>query len=154
VYGDGTLTLIGGGDRTLTTDDLAALAKTAVAGLSNAGLTTVKVRVDDSLFPDPTPATGWNAGYYPDTIAPGRALVVDGRHVTDTALDAGQSFAQLLTGQGVTVTGKVTRGAAGTGDVPVAQHQSGKLSDIVKHMLKASDNDIAETLLRTTALAS
>ncbi|MFE7277091.1 D-alanyl-D-alanine carboxypeptidase, partial [Streptomyces sp. NPDC057623] len=38
VYGDGTLTLVGGGDRTLTTDDLDALAKTAVAGLKSAGL--------------------------------------------------------------------------------------------------------------------
>jgi D-alanyl-D-alanine carboxypeptidase/D-alanyl-D-alanine-endopeptidase (penicillin-binding protein 4) len=154
VYGDGTLTLVGGGDRTLTTGDLAALAKTAVAGLRSAGLTSVKVRVDDSLFPEPTLATGWNTGYYPATVAPVRALVVDGRHVTDTALDAGRSFATLLTEQGVTVTGKVTRGTAGTKDVPVARHQSGKLSGIVKHMLKVSDNDVAETLLRTTALAA
>ncbi|MFF4398196.1 D-alanyl-D-alanine carboxypeptidase/D-alanyl-D-alanine-endopeptidase [Streptomyces sp. NPDC001480] len=154
VYGDGTLTLVGGGDRTLTTGDLAALAETAAAGLRNAGLTSVKVRVDDSLFPKPTLATGWNTGYYPDTVAPVRALVVDGRMVTDTALDAGRSFAQLLTDQGVTVTGQVTRGTAGTGDVPVARHQSDQLSVIVKHMLKVSDNDIAETLLRMTALAS
>ncbi|MFE0455180.1 D-alanyl-D-alanine carboxypeptidase/D-alanyl-D-alanine-endopeptidase [Streptomyces sp. NPDC058914] len=154
VYGVGTLTLVGGGDRTLTTDDLAALARTAVAGLRNAGLTSVKVRVDDSLFPSPTLAAGWNTGYYPDSIAPVRALVVDGRHVTDTALDAGQSFAELLAGQGITVTGSVTRGVAGSGDVPVARHQSDQLSVIVKHMLKVSDNDIAETLLRTTALTA
>jgi D-alanyl-D-alanine carboxypeptidase/D-alanyl-D-alanine-endopeptidase (penicillin-binding protein 4) len=154
VYGVGTLTLVGGGDRTLTTDDLAALARTAVAGLRNAGLTSVKVRVDDSLFPSPTLAAGWNTGYYPDSIAPVRALVVDGRHVMDTALDAGQSFAELLAGQGITVTGSVTRGVAGSGDVPVARHQSDRLSVIVKHMLKVSDNDIAETLLRTTALTA
>ncbi|GAB2959027.1 D-alanyl-D-alanine carboxypeptidase/D-alanyl-D-alanine-endopeptidase [Streptomyces pseudoechinosporeus] len=154
VYGDGTLTLVGGGDRTLTTDDLDALAKTAVAGLKNAGLTSVKVRIDDSLFPEPTLATGWNTGYYPDSIAPVRALVVDSHNVTDTSLDAGGVFAGLLAERGVTVDGDVTRGVAGTGDVPVAQHVSDKLSTTVKHMLKVSDNDIAETLLRQTAIGA
>ncbi|MFD4503674.1 D-alanyl-D-alanine carboxypeptidase/D-alanyl-D-alanine-endopeptidase [Streptomyces sp. NPDC058457] len=154
VYGNGTLTLVGGGDRTLTSADLTAMAKTAVAGLKSAGLTSVKVRVDDSLFPEPTLATGWNDGYYPDSVAPVRALVVDGHHVTDTSLDAGQAFAELLAVQGVTVTGAVTHGTAATGDVPVAQHQSDTLSTIVKHMLKVSDNDIAETLLRMTAIGA
>ncbi|MEV5842349.1 D-alanyl-D-alanine carboxypeptidase/D-alanyl-D-alanine-endopeptidase [Streptomyces sp. NPDC051985] len=154
VYGNGTLTLVGGGDRSLTSDDLDALAKTAVAGLKNAGLTSVRVRVDDSLFPEPTLATGWNDGYYPDSIAPVRALVVDGHHVTDTSVDAGQTFAKLLTDRGVTVTGDVTHGTADTHDVPVARHESDKLSTLVKHMLKVSDNDYAETLLRTTALAA
>lgn len=154
VYGDGTLTLVGGGDRTLTTDDLDALAKTAVAGLKSAGLTSVKVRVDDSLFPEPTLATGWNAGYHPTEVTPVRPLVVDGHAVMDTSLDAGQVFAKLLNDRGVSVSGDVTRGVAGTGDVPVAQHQSDKLSTIVKHMLKVSDNNIAETLLRMTALGA
>ncbi|MEV6759280.1 D-alanyl-D-alanine carboxypeptidase/D-alanyl-D-alanine-endopeptidase [Streptomyces sp. NPDC051105] len=154
VYGAGTLTLVGGGDRTLTSADLDAMAKTVVAGLKSTGLTSVKVQVDDSLFPEPTLATGWNDGYYPDSVAPVRALVVDGHHVTDTSLDAGQTFARLLAKQGVTVTGSVTHGVAGTGTVPVAQHRSGALSAIVEHMLKVSDNDIAETLLRTTALAA
>ncbi|MFF9808186.1 D-alanyl-D-alanine carboxypeptidase/D-alanyl-D-alanine-endopeptidase [Streptomyces coeruleorubidus] len=154
VYGDGTLTLVGGGDRTLTADDLDTLAKTAIAGLKSAGLTSVKVRVDDSLFPEPTLATGWNTGYYPAEVTPVRPLAVDGHAVTDTSLDAGQVFAKLLAHRGVTVTGDVTRGAAGAGDVPVAEHRSDKLSTIVKHMLKVSDNNIAETLLRMTALGA
>lgn len=154
VYADGTLTLVGGGDRTLTTEDLAALAEAAVAGLANAGLTSVEVRVDDSLFPEPTLATGWNAGYYPNEIAPVRALVVDGRAVEDTALDAGEVFAGLLADRGVTVSGEVTRGVAGEGDALVAEHRSDALSTIVKHMLKVSDNNIAESLLRTTALGA
>ncbi|MHC5904290.1 D-alanyl-D-alanine carboxypeptidase/D-alanyl-D-alanine endopeptidase [Streptomyces sp. S6] len=154
VYGDGTLTLVGGGDRTLTTADLQELAKTAVAGLKAAGLTTVKVRVDDSLFPEPSLATGWNAGYYPDNIAPVRALVVDGHGVTDTSLDAGQVFAKQLAAQGVTVDGAVAHATAGYSDAPVAVHTSGTLSSIVEHMLKVSDNNIAETLLRMTALGA
>jgi D-alanyl-D-alanine carboxypeptidase/D-alanyl-D-alanine-endopeptidase (penicillin-binding protein 4) len=154
VYGHGTLTLVGGGDRTLTTADLAGLAKTAVAGLKAAGLSTVKVAVDDSLFPAPTLAHGWNDGYYPDTVAPVRALVVDGHGVQDTSIDAGQVFARQLAAAGVADDGDVTRAKASPKDVPVAQHSSGPLSDIVRAMLKHSDNDIAETLLRTTALAA
>ncbi|MEV5177743.1 D-alanyl-D-alanine carboxypeptidase/D-alanyl-D-alanine-endopeptidase [Streptomyces flaveolus] len=154
VYGDGTLTLVGGGDRTLSSADLAELAKTAVAGLQRAGLTTVKVAVDDSLFPAPTLADGWNGGYYPDTVAPVRALVVDGRGVQDTSIDAGQTFAKLLAEDGITVDGDVTRGTARHTDVPVARHRSAPLADIVKKMLKTSDNNIAETLLRMTALGA
>jgi D-alanyl-D-alanine carboxypeptidase/D-alanyl-D-alanine-endopeptidase (penicillin-binding protein 4) len=152
VYGNGTLTLVGGGDRTLTTADLAELAETAVAGLKAAGLTTVKVAVDDSLFPEPALANGWNDGYYPDTVAPVRALVVDGHGVQDTSIDAGQVFAKQLAAEGVTVTGDVTRATASRSDVPVAHHTSAPLSDIVHTMLKHSDNNIAETLLRMTAL--
>lgn len=152
VYGHGTLTLVGGGDRTLTGDDLAQLARTAVDGLKKAGLTSVKVAVDDSLFPEPTLADGWTEGYYPDTVAPVRALVVDGHNVMDTSIDAGQAFARLLAADGVTVDGDVTHATANQSDVPVARHASAPLADIVKHMLKTSDNNIAETLLRMTAL--
>ncbi len=152
VYGHGTLTLVGGGDRTLSSADLAELAKTAVAGLKAAGLASVKVAVDDSLFAAPSLAEGWNEGYYPTEVAPVRALVVDGRSVQDTALDAGQVFARQLTDAGVTVDGDVARTAAHHRDVPVARHRSAPLSEIVRTMLKTSDNDIAETLLRMTAL--
>lgn len=154
VYGDGTLTLVGGGDRTLTTADLTELAKSATAGLKSAGLDTVKVRIDDSLFAAPTLAEGWNSSYYDDQIAPVRSLVVDGKLVQDTAVDAGKVFAKQLAEQGVEVTGDVTRGQAAGSDFPVAEHQSAPLSTIVKQMLKTSDNDIAETLLRATGLAS
>ncbi|MFG2591005.1 D-alanyl-D-alanine carboxypeptidase/D-alanyl-D-alanine-endopeptidase [Streptomyces sp. NPDC048438] len=154
VYGDGTLTLVGGGDRTLTTADLTELAKSAAAGLKNAGLGTVKVRIDDSLFAAPTLAEGWNSSYYDDQIAPVRALVVDGKLVQDTAIDAGNVFAAQLAEQGIGVTGDVTRGQAASTDFPVAEHRSAELSVIVKQMLKTSDNDIAETLLRATGLAS
>ncbi|WP_406010338.1 D-alanyl-D-alanine carboxypeptidase/D-alanyl-D-alanine-endopeptidase [Streptomyces sp. NBC_00637] len=154
LYGNGTLTLVGGGDRTLTGADLAELAKTAVAGLQAAGPTSVKVAVDDSLFGEPTLADGWNTGYYPDSVAPVRALVVDGHAVQDPSIDAGQVFARQLTAAGVTVDGTVTRATAGPGAVPVARHRSAPLAEIVHKMIKVSDNDIAETLLRMTALGA
>jgi D-alanyl-D-alanine carboxypeptidase/D-alanyl-D-alanine-endopeptidase (penicillin-binding protein 4) len=152
VYGEGTLTLVGGGDRTLTSEDVAELAKTAADGLRAAGRTDVQVRVDDSLFADPSLAEGWNEGYYPTEIAPVRSLVVDGAAVQDTSIDAGKVFAKKLAAQGITVTGEVGRQTAKQSDVPVAQHKSAPLSDIVKQMLKTSDNNIAETLLRMTAV--
>ncbi|RSN50691.1 D-alanyl-D-alanine carboxypeptidase/D-alanyl-D-alanine-endopeptidase [Streptomyces sp. WAC 04229] len=152
VYGDGTLTLVGGGDRTLTGDDVAEMARTAVDGLKAAGLTGVKVRVDDSLFAEPSLAKGWNEGYYPTEVAPVRSLVVDGAAVDDTAIDAGKVFAEKLAALGVTVDGEVSRAKAQQSDVPVAQHKSAPLSEIVKKMLKTSDNNIAETLLRMSAV--
>ncbi|MFJ8806131.1 D-alanyl-D-alanine carboxypeptidase/D-alanyl-D-alanine-endopeptidase [Streptomyces sp. NPDC102490] len=152
VYGEGTLTLVGGGDRTLTSEDVAELARTAADGLKAAGRTDVQVRVDDSLFADPSLAEGWNEGYYPTEIAPVRSLVVDGAAVQDTSIDAGKVFAKKLAAQGVTVTGEVARATAKQSDVPVVQHKSAPLSDIVKKMLKTSDNNIAETLLRMTAV--
>ncbi|GAA3994134.1 D-alanyl-D-alanine carboxypeptidase/D-alanyl-D-alanine-endopeptidase [Streptomyces marokkonensis] len=152
VYGDGTLTLVGGGDRTLTSDDVAEMAKTAVDGLKAAGLTSVKVRVDDSLFADPSLAKGWNEGYYPTEVTPVRSLVVDGAAVNDTSINAGNVFAKKLAAQGITVDGDVSRATAKQSDVPVAQHKSAPLSEIVKQMLKTSDNNIAETLLRMSAV--
>ncbi|CAM5289674.1 hypothetical protein SALBM311S_09844 [Streptomyces alboniger] len=128
------------------------MTKDAVAGLKAAGLTSVKVAVDDSLFPEPTLARGWKADYYPGEIAPVRALVVDGHAVNDTSIDAGQVFAKQLAADGITVDGEVTRRTANITDVPVARHKSAKLSDIVHHMMKVSDSNIAETLLRMTAL--
>ncbi|KPI19713.1 D-alanyl-D-alanine carboxypeptidase/D-alanyl-D-alanine-endopeptidase [Actinobacteria bacterium OK074] len=154
VYGNGTLTLVGGGDRSLTTADLTELAQTAVAGLKAAGLTTVKVAVDDSLFPEPTMADGWRDDYYPSEVTPVRALVVDGHSVMDTSIDAGQVFAQQLTAAGVTVDGDVTRAKASVTDVPVARHQSAPLSELVKTMLTTSNSNYAETLLRMTALGA
>ncbi|WP_217168929.1 D-alanyl-D-alanine carboxypeptidase/D-alanyl-D-alanine-endopeptidase [Streptomyces sp. AC512_CC834] len=152
VYGEGTLTLVGGGDRTLTSDDVAEMAKTAADGLKAAGRTDVKVRVDDSLFADPSLAEGWNEGYYPSEVAPVRSLVVDGAAVEDTSINAGKVFAEKLAEQGITVDGDVSRATAKDSDVPVAQHKSAPLADIVKQMLKTSDNNIAETLLRMSAV--
>ncbi|WP_446462419.1 D-alanyl-D-alanine carboxypeptidase/D-alanyl-D-alanine endopeptidase [Streptomyces sp. BRA346] len=152
VYSNGTLILVGGGDRTLSSDELGEMARTAVDGLKAAGVTNVKVRIDDSLFPEPALAEGWRADYYDDQVAPVRALSVDGKLSADTALDAGKVFAAKLADRGVTVDGDVTRGTAGVGDVPVAQKLSPTVRELVRTMLKTSNNDTAETLLRLTAI--
>ncbi|KUJ65794.1 peptidase S13 [Streptomyces albus subsp. albus] len=153
-YTNGTLTLVGGGDRMLTTADLKALAETAVTTLEARGVETVRVRVDDSLFPAPTLANGWRPDYYPEEVAPVRALVVDGHSVLDTSLDAGQVFASQLTAAGIGVEGEVGRGRAGRAEETLGRHRSPELSTVVKRMLKVSDNNIAETLLRMSALGA
>ncbi|MGW2330788.1 D-alanyl-D-alanine carboxypeptidase/D-alanyl-D-alanine endopeptidase [Streptomyces sp. NPDC001700] len=152
VYSNGTLTLVGDGDRTLSSADLGEMARTAVDGLKAAGVTNVKVAIDDSLFPEPTMAEGWRPDYYDDQISPVRALSVDGKLSADTALDAGKVFAAKLAERGVTVDGDVTRGKATLGDVPVAQKLSPTVAELVRTMLKTSNNDMAETLLRKTAI--
>ena len=78
--------------------------------------------------------------------------MVDGKLSADIALDAGKVFATKLADRGVTVDGDVTRGTAGIGDVPVAQKLSPTVRELVRTMLKTSDNDMAETLLRKTAI--
>lgn len=69
-------------------------------------------------------------------------------------VDAGRVFAGQLAADSVTVTGHVTRATARPTDVPVAQHPAAPLPDIVHAILKHSDNDSAETLLRMTALGA
>ncbi|HSA53625.1 MAG TPA: D-alanyl-D-alanine carboxypeptidase, partial [Yinghuangia sp.] len=152
VQGPDALTLVGGGDRTLTTADLAELARTTAARLRAVGVLRIQVRVDDSLFGEPSLANGWNDGYYPGSVAPVRALVVDGRPLMDTGLDAGQEFARQLTAAGIDVVGAITRDEADSEAPVVARHDSGELAEIVPHMLRTSDNNIAESLLRATAL--
>src|SRR5581483_7568435 len=136
VYSKGTVTLVGGGDRVLSTADLTSMAKSVVVALKPAGVKSVKVQVDDSLFPAPTLANGWPADYYTDVIPPVRALSVDEDFSQDTSIDAGQVFAKQLTAQGLGVTGTVTRGKAHPSDAQVAVHQSPVLSAIVHQMLK------------------
>lgn len=154
VYSKGVVTLVGGGDRVLSTADLTSMAKSVVAALKHAGVKSVKVQVDDSLFPAPTLANGWPADYYTDVIPPVRALSVNEDFSQDTSIDAGQVFAKQLTSQGLGVTGTVTRGKAHASEAQVAVHQSPVLSAIVHQMLKTSDAQIAESLLRMTALGA
>ncbi|MHA6757847.1 D-alanyl-D-alanine carboxypeptidase/D-alanyl-D-alanine endopeptidase [Streptacidiphilus sp. PAMC 29251] len=178
----GTLYLVGGGDQRLTSADLGALAAATAKALIRQQLPVTALRVDDSLFPAPTAATaspGWLPGYYPSELAPVRALALCGARVNDTALAAGKLFAgqlaQQLTASGVRLTasgvrltasgvrltasgvrltaGQPTRAAAPATAVELAAHTSKPLWEAVEYMLKVSDNNIAEGLLRLTALA-
>lgn len=65
----GTLYLRGGGDVELTTTRLMQLARDTAAAVAQTRPQTssppLRVVVDPSLFPPPTPAPGWRPDYYP-----------------------------------------------------------------------------------------
>jgi D-alanyl-D-alanine carboxypeptidase/D-alanyl-D-alanine-endopeptidase (penicillin-binding protein 4) len=144
------LVLVGAGDPSLTTGNLAALARDSAAAVTAAGRTRVAVYVDDSLFPAPTRAYGWKKTYVPADVSPVRALVVNQRRRLDTSLDAGNAFAKALAAQGVTVS-RVVRGRAPKGAPVLAAVQGQRLDAIVTTMLQRSDNDHAEALHRLVA---
>jgi D-alanyl-D-alanine carboxypeptidase/D-alanyl-D-alanine-endopeptidase (penicillin-binding protein 4) len=157
VYADGTVYLVGGGDQRLDRDGLGRLAGDTARALKARGLALRALRVDDSLFPAPVLAPGWQPGYLPYDLAPVRALALSGDRVDDTALAAGDVFARGLAAAGVALpSGPLRRAVApalGGGVVLLASRTSAPLWNAVEYMLKVSDNNIAEGLLRLSALA-
>lgn len=151
--GLGTLYLVGGGDPALTSAQVKAMAATARTAVNRAGRSSVTLRVDDDLFPAPTNATGWKASYVPGDVAPVRPLVVDGRNLLDTALDAGAVFRNELVRLGITVSSSA-RGSEPAGTVPVAATTSPSVSTLVARTLSASNNDYAEFLHRQSSRAA
>ncbi|MFC1436942.1 D-alanyl-D-alanine carboxypeptidase/D-alanyl-D-alanine-endopeptidase [Streptacidiphilus sp. N1-10] len=162
VYADGTLYLVGGGDQRLDRAGLGRLAADTARELKSRRLAVHALRVDDSLFPAPTLSPGWQPGYLPYEVAPVRALALCGDRVGDTALAAGDVFAGALAKAGVAVPPGPLRHAVapavdggGGGDggaVLLASRTSVPLWNAVEYMLKVSDNNIAEGLLRLAAL--
>jgi D-alanyl-D-alanine carboxypeptidase/D-alanyl-D-alanine-endopeptidase (penicillin-binding protein 4) len=161
------LVLVGGGDILLAAGEgdpsavvghagLADLAAATAEALTEEGVTTVELAVDDTLFTGPAHHADWD-DVDRTFVMPIQPLAIeagwDGRAYTaDPALDAGQAFAAALAGHGVQVAGSVGRGAAGTDAEPLAQVESAPVSAVVRHMLRASDNSVAEALARLVAL--
>jgi D-alanyl-D-alanine carboxypeptidase/D-alanyl-D-alanine-endopeptidase (penicillin-binding protein 4) len=143
--------LVGGGDPMLTRKNVRKLAKATVAAATAQGLTSIRVRVDDSLFPAPTLAPGWSSGYLVRDVSPVRALVVDQHRRWDTSIDAGRVFKEMVEKRGVDVR-TVRRRLAPEGTVELATVQGPRLADQVAYMLRTSDNDVAEMLHRMVAV--
>ena len=146
----GTVYLVGGGDPDLTSARVISLASTTAAQLKGAGIRTAAVRVDDSLFPAPSNASGWDPDWVPSEVAPVRALVVDRRNLADTALDAGNVFAAALRAAGV-ATSSVARAKA-PASTYVTSSTGRTIGDLTQEMVRASENDFAEGLLRLAAI--
>jgi D-alanyl-D-alanine carboxypeptidase/D-alanyl-D-alanine-endopeptidase (penicillin-binding protein 4) len=147
----GEIVFVGAGDEMLTSKDLAGLAARAAWKLSSAGISSVSLKVDDSLFPKPTAATGWKASYYPYDVSPVRALIVDQRAKMDTSLDAGQLLAGNLEADGIDVT-SVSRGVKPAEASVLSSHTSPPMKTWLQRMLLVSDADIAEGVSRLVAL--
>ncbi len=169
---DDQIVLVGGGDMMLAAGagdptavvgraGLGDLAAEVAKDLTLRGTTTVRLRVDDTLFSGPAVSPGWtqselNLGY----VAPVTALAVniaktkDGEYVPrypDPSIAAAKVFAQRLTEAGITVEGSPTRGTAPSGARVLGEVDSAPLADVVRYALTTSDNTIAEVLGRLVA---
>lgn len=156
---DGVVTLIGGGDMTLSDDDLRDLAVQAAALAVQQGTPEVSLALDDSyLVGGPNPAWG-NNGREGGWVTPTASLALEEGWLDDEqygpksatpARDAAERFAELLEEAGLTVTGELTGGEAPEG-APTAEIHSETLAELVRHTLLISDNTTAELLAHLVA---
>ena len=145
--------LQGSGDPTLSTARLQSMAKSTATRLKSQDISSVALRVDDSLFPEPTNAEGWEDEDVPEYVAPVRALVVDQKNSMDTSMQAAGVYADALVEHGISIR-STTRKKAPESTNPITHTSSPELTTIVADMLRESNNDYAEALLWTSGLES
>ncbi|MEV7023067.1 D-alanyl-D-alanine carboxypeptidase/D-alanyl-D-alanine-endopeptidase [Kitasatospora sp. NPDC093558] len=179
----GAITLVGGGDPTLTalpadqvqiagqpTDadtapaSLDALARQTAAALKESGTTTVKLDYDLSMYSGSPQHKKYDAENIPLVVP----LMVDEAkadpksredapaRVADPAAAAADAFAALLKAQGITVDGKARPAAApAAATAPVlGRVDSPTVARLVERLLTTSDNTIAEAIARQVAIAA
>lgn len=158
-----TLTLVGGGDPYLVEKptgravDRATLTDLADRTAAEVGKGNVTLQYDASRFSGPATASAWPSTYVSTSVvSPISALwlapvATDTERTTDAAGTAA-AFAALLGARGVHVT-SVRAGTAGAGASSVAVVRSATLAQIVTELLRTSNNDTTEVLLRQTAIA-
>lgn len=144
--------LVGAGDPSLSWAKLRRLAGRTARTMKAAGLTRVRVQIDDSLFPWPTNAYGWRSTYTISDVSPVRALVVAQHRGWDTSMHAGQAFARMLRKKGLSVRRKVVRRPRPEASTKLAAVRGDDVATQVTGMLRTSDNDVAEGLHRMVAL--
>lgn len=176
----GTIVLTGGGDVLLGADEskpdavlghagLATLAENTVLALKAKGVTgALTLQLDDSLFSGPALNPNWS----PEDVAAGEAAplfplalnsgrfdpaVTTGPRPQDAAMAAAQRFAEQLqlagAVAGLSVAPGIERGK-GQEALVLAHAESATVRQQVDHMLEVSDNFLAETLGRMTALSA
>lgn len=170
----GEIVLVGGGDPTIsaaapgqpTSYEGAARFADLASAVKRSGTSVTKVVVDTSLYTGPAEHPTWDptdvdGGY----ITPIRALMADGGRTDPSMkskahekwgprthtpeLDAGRAFARYL---GLPPTA-VVEGKAQQGATALAEVGSAPLVRLVEQMLLASDNVLAEGLVRQVAIA-
>ncbi|MCL3820299.1 D-alanyl-D-alanine carboxypeptidase/D-alanyl-D-alanine endopeptidase [Aeromicrobium wangtongii] len=169
--GDG-IVLVGGGDPYLATKpprkgadrvyraDLTTLAKRTAAALKETGTTAVTLGYDASLFTGPDASPGWEPSYVTaNIVTPVSALWADqgvtrGIRDREPAAGAARTFAELLSKQGIDVSGTPKAAVAGAGSELVARVRSATLAQIVETLVRVSDNEAAEVVLRLVAVAA
>ncbi len=167
----GTIVLVGGGDPYLVTKrakphdraihaDLTTLAAHTAAALKRADVTSVRLRFDASLFSGSSTSPTWPKTYVTGNIVtPVSALwtnegVQGGARSADPAATAARVFADLLAGYGITAIAEPSPKATDATDPTVAAVRSATVGQIVATMVRTSDNEAAEVMLRHVAIAA
>ncbi|MFD7075673.1 D-alanyl-D-alanine carboxypeptidase/D-alanyl-D-alanine-endopeptidase [Nocardioides sp. NPDC059952] len=151
-----TVTLVGGGDASLSAGDLDDLAAETARELGTTK--SVTLAYDDSLFAGPTLSPTWRRTYLGEEVGGITALLVDhggsqsSGYSLDPSAQAAEQFKKALIRHGIKVNGKPARGTkAGT---QLAVRQGDTLREIVEYTLQHSDNQLAEVLARHVGLAA
>ncbi|MCG2802137.1 MAG: D-alanyl-D-alanine carboxypeptidase/D-alanyl-D-alanine-endopeptidase [Cellulomonas sp.] len=166
LVGGGDVMLGGGAGDPAAVDGRAGLGDLATQtadALKLAGIATIRLGFDDSMFTGPTASPGWDASYVSSGfVAPVTALAVHigkldasqeyGRRYADPSLAAAKVFAQRLTDLGITVTGTPSRTTAPGDALAVGSVSSAPLRDIVGYFLDTSDNTVTEAVSRLVAI--
>lgn len=152
---DGSVYLVGHGDPSLSSADLAKLA----AAVRAAGIRQIAGGVvgDESLFDTLRTGPGWKPSFYINESPPLSALVVDraryANHIAHIpALAAALLFRDALRKTGISVLGGVSVGELPVDAIPVASTSSQPLSRLIRYMDQDSDNFTAEMLLKQLGL--
>jgi D-alanyl-D-alanine carboxypeptidase/D-alanyl-D-alanine-endopeptidase (penicillin-binding protein 4) len=165
------IVLVGGGDpylavkRTQKDDpviraDLTTLATRTAAALKKSGTTRVSLGFDASLFKGPGASPGWESSYVSQNIVtPVSALWADqgvqnGVRVKDPAASAARTFAGLLEDRGITINREPEQASAPGSATGLAAVQSATVARIVDTLIRVSDNEAAEVMLRQLAIAA
>ncbi len=162
------IVLVGGGDPQLTTlpssgainadASLVRLARLTADALAEAGVDSVRLSYDASLFAPPAQQPFWKKDFLAiGVVAPITALSADGGRLNppasprspDPPLTAAQAFGRLLAGRGISVSDPTPGAAEGE---RIAEVESAPLADLVEHMLLVSDNTEAEILAHHVGL--
>ena len=164
------IVLVGGGDPYLAVRmkkkqdpviraDLTTLAKQTAAALKKAGTTSVSLGFDASLFTGPDASPAWEPTYVRENIVtPVSALWADqgvqnGIRSRDPAASAARTFAGLLEDRGITVSGEPQQAEAPDDAPALAVARSATVARIVETLIRVSDNQAAEVMLRQLAIA-
>jgi len=165
--------LVGGGDMMLAPGagdpalvdghaGLGDLAEQTARALELEGVTSVRLRVDDTLFSGPRVNPRWD----PDNLSLGYVAPVSplAVHIAkmrdeeypprfpDPAMSAARTFAQQLAKAGIAVQGEPSRGTARAGARELGVVESAPLYRIVHYFLDTSDNTITEVVSRLVAI--
>lgn len=166
------IVLVGGGDPYLATKkagkgddpvaraDLTTLARRTASALRRAGDTRVTLDYDVSLFTGPSASPTWEPSYVTQNITTRVSAlwadqgVTDGVRSGEPAATATRRFASFLEDRGIDVEGEPRRTTAEPEARTVAQVRSATVAQVVETMIRISDNQAAEVMLRHVAIAT